>query len=149
MTYDLMLMFLMNHAAFHTLGSIEAIRPVFMIVVGVFMLVVAWRLAKLSGGCTACLMVAGSLMLAFGYAVVVPMYEAGLIEKYSPMRLVYVGSGANAMAWHVVRLIVMNLGWFVFGLGFSMHAGVLRSSMRRLERPVSSPQPAVTHESIA
>jgi hypothetical protein len=141
--------FVMSNAAFHTLGSIEAIRPVFMIVIGVFMLVVAWRLAKLSGGWTARLMVSGVLLLAFGYAVVMPMYEAGLIEKYSPKRLVYAGDAANAMAWHVVRLIVMNLGWLVFGLGFAMHAGVLRFSMRRLESPVSSPQIAETHESIA
>ena len=139
----------MSHTAFQTLGSIEAIRPVFMIVVGVFMLVVAWRLAELSGGWTARLMVAGALLLAFGYAVVMPLYEAGLIEAYSPRRLTYVGSAANAMAWHAVRLITMNCGWLVFGLGFAMHAGVLRFSMRRLVRPISSPKTVTTHESIA
>jgi hypothetical protein len=149
MSYDLIYSFAMSGAAFHTLGSIEAIRPVFMIVVGVFMAVVAWRLAKLSGGWTARLMVAGVLLLAFGYAVVMPMYEAGLIEKYAPGRGAHEGSAADAMAWHVVRLVVMNFGWLVFGLGFAMHAGLLRFSIRRLDRPVSSPQTVATHESIA
>ena len=35
------------------LGSIEAVRPVFMIVMGVFLMVIAWRLCKTTEGWTA------------------------------------------------------------------------------------------------
>lgn len=94
-------------------------------------------------------MIGGALMLAFGYVVLLPMYEAGLIEVYSPKRLVYAGSAADAMACHMVKAVLMNLGWFIFGLGLAMHAGVLRFSVKRADFPLEAPQPQKTHESIA
>jgi hypothetical protein len=139
----------MNDVAFHSLASIGAIRPVFQIVVGVFMLVVAWRLAKHSAVWTARLMIGGALMLALGYVVLLPMYEAGLIEAYSPKRLVYTGSVADAMACHVVKVVLMNLGWLAFGVGLAMHAGVLRFSVKRSDFPLEVPQTQKTYESIA
>ena len=118
----------MNFGSSLPLGSIEAIRPVFMIVMGVFLMIIAWRLCKFSEGWTARLIVAGSLLLGFGYAVMMPLYEAGLIERYSPMGQ----SGTSALAWHVVRLVVMNSGWLIFGLGLAMHAKIFS--------PTSSPR---------
>jgi hypothetical protein len=104
------------------LGSIEAVRPVFMIVMGVFLMVIAWRLCKTSEGWTARLIVAGSLLLGFGYSVMLPSYDAGLIERFSP------ASGATALAWHAVKLVVMNCGWLLFGLGLALHARVFSIS---------------------
>ena len=43
------------------LGSIEAVRPVFLIVMGVFLSLIAWRLAKTSGTWTARTLVVRSL----------------------------------------------------------------------------------------
>jgi hypothetical protein len=136
----------MSAASFQTLGSIEAVRPVFLIVMGVFMLLIAWRLAKTSGVWTSRLMVVGSLMLAFGYAVIMPLYEAGVLEAYSPLRIHYHGSAANALAWQVVKMVVMNVGWFVFGLGLAMHAGILSSPSPRKQSQTRSRPP---HESVA
>jgi hypothetical protein len=136
----------MVNGIFLTLGSIEAARPVFMIVMGVFMLLFAWRLAKVSDAWTSRLLMAGALMLAFGYSLLLPLYEAGVLERYSPARLRYQGSAATALSWHVTKMVVMNLGWLVLGLGLAMHAKIFISapSRRPHEIPLRSP-----HEYIA
>lgn len=105
------------------LASIEAIRPVFMIVMGVFLMVIAWRLCKSSEGWAARLIFAGSLLLGFGYAVMLPLYDAGLLPRFSTN-----GGSATALAWHAVKLVVMNCGWLFFGLGLALHAEVFSIS---------------------
>jgi len=109
------------------LGSIEAVRPVYLIVMGVFLVLIAWRLAKTSGVWTSRTLMAGASLLGFGYVLILPMYEAGLIERLSP-RGHYHGSEATAIGWHIVKLVVMNIGWLVFGLGVAMHAKILNST---------------------
>ncbi|QTN31838.1 hypothetical protein HZ994_05675 [Akkermansiaceae bacterium] len=106
------------------LASIDAVRPVFMIVMGVFLMIVVWRMAKETEGWSARLMVGGGFLLCFGYAVLMPMYEAGQIEKYHPMA--HLQDPSSALAWHAVKLVVMNAGWLVFGLGLALHSGLLR-----------------------
>ena len=51
-----------------------------------------------------------------------PLYDAGLIERYSPRPLPW--QRATALAWHAVKLVVMNCGWLLFGLGLALHAQV-------------------------
>lgn len=109
----------MNFVNSMPLASIEAIRPVFMIVMGVFLMVVAWRLCQATEGWTARLIVSGALMLGFGYAVILPLYDAGMIQRYSPSH-----GSASALGWHAIKLFVMNTGWLIFGLGLAMHAKV-------------------------
>jgi hypothetical protein len=117
----------MSDGGFLTLGSIAAARPVFMIVMGIFMLLFAWRLAKTSNAWTSRILVAGALLLAFGYTLMLPLYEAGVLEAYSPLRHRYHGSAATALGWHVTKMVVMNTGWLVFGLGLAMHAKIFGS----------------------
>lgn len=136
------------------MGSIEAIRPVFWIVMGVFIFLYAWRLSGFSGRWTGRLLVAGALLLAAGYTLVLPMYEAGVLERYAPQRSHYHGSAETALAWHVVRLAVMNLGWLVFGIGVAMHAGVLRLPARKVQvaaslKPAQLPTSRPAHELAA
>lgn len=136
----------MSNGSFLALGSIEAVRPVFLIVMGVFLALIGWRLAKTSGVWTARWLLAGGMLLGFGYAVMLPMYEAGLIEVFKPARH-YHGSPATAFAWHAVKLTVMNVGWLLFGIGIAMHANLLSTPAprpRATAQPVTSP-----HESIA
>ena len=104
------------------LASIEAIRPVFMIVMGVFLMVIAWRLCQTTKGWTARLIISGALLLGFGYSFLLPMYDAGLIERFTP------ASSPSALAWHSVKLVVMNCGWLFFGLGLALHAQVFSIS---------------------
>jgi hypothetical protein len=131
----------MTFAGSMQLGSIEAIRPVFMIVMGVFLMLIAWRLCKTTEVWTARLIVSGSLLLGFGYALLLPLYDAGLIERYSP------AGGATALGWHAVKMVVMNCGWLLLGIGLALHAKVFTSfppprrfSPSPLVSPVHSPQ---------
>ncbi len=115
-------MFMLNGTS-QFLLSIEASRPAFMIVMGLFLLVVAWRLVQGRSGWAPRLIFAGALLLAFGYAVVLPLYEAGRIPVYRPGYHVH-GDPGLALGWYVVKLFVMNAGWLLFGLGVSLHARV-------------------------
>ena len=128
------------------LASIEAVRPVFLIVMGVFLTLIAWRLARTSGTWTARILIAGALMLGFGYAVLMPLYEAGVLKYYTP-RARYHADSASILAWHAVKLVVMNAGWLVFGIGVAMHAEIFKSSSPRLRAAVRSPH--APHESVA
>ncbi len=134
----------MNQPPLVLLASIDAVRPVFMIVMGVFLLVVAWRMSKEAEGWSARLMMAGAIMLAFGYSFLIPMYEAGKIEKFYPGS--HLHNPAAALGWHAVKLVVMNAGWLVFGLGLGLHSGLLRmpAALKALK-----PRTVSTHESIA
>jgi len=116
-----------------------------MIVMGIFLMVSAWRLLKCTTGWTARLIVSGALLLGAGYTLILPLYETGYIERFSPMGH-YHGSGATPLAWHVVTMVTMNSGWLLFGLGLALHAKVFTASSptRKLARP-----PLLRHESIA
>ena len=132
----------MNLYSFETLATVTAAKPVFMIVMGVFLLVIAWRLARESEGWAARFLVSGALLLAFGYSVLMPLYEAGKIPSQgSPKEL-----AATAIAWNSVKLMSMNGGWLLFGVGLSLHARVFRTLHDA--KPSPSPTP-VTHESVA
>ncbi len=135
----------MTHIPPLYLGSIEAVRPVFLIIMGVFLMVIAWRLAKCTSGWTARMIVAGALLLCFGYAVILPLYEAGFIERYSP-RTRYHGSAATALAWQAVKLISMNSGWLFFGIGVAMHAKLFGTPA---PRRATNPPTLTNHESVA
>jgi len=100
------------------LASIESVRPVYLIVMGVSLLLFAWRLSHSASRWAARLMMAGAILLTFGYALVLPMYEAGKIQYLGSHH----GDTAAALAWHVVKLVSMNAGWLLFGWGLAVHA---------------------------
>ena len=108
MTYEKFVCWEMNYGNCLPLGSIEAIRPVFMIVMGIFLMVIAWRLCKCTAGWTARLIAAGALLLGVGYAVILPLYDAGFIERISPAGR-YHGSAATAV--DEARAVNAALDW--------------------------------------
>ena len=114
----------MNYISFLALHSHEAVRPVFLMVLGVVLTILTWRLARTTGVWTARLLVAGALLLGFGYAVLMPLFETGVIERYLPGARDHRGA-ATALAWHVVKMAVMNTGWLLFGIGIAMHTKTL------------------------
>jgi len=128
------------------LASIEAVRPVFLIIMGIFLMVIAWRLSKIATGWAARMIVAGALLLGFGYAIVMPLYEAGVIERYAPGRTHYHGTAATALAWQAVKLLSMNCGWLFFGLGVALHAKLLSAPA---PRRATNPSTFVSNESAA
>lgn len=122
-------------------SSIDAIRPVFLIVMGIFLMLIAWRLCQTTSGWTARLIAAGALLLGFGYGLIVPMYHAGIIRPYLP-NVPQHGDVSIAMAWHAVKILTMNGGWLVFGIGVAMHAKLLgKPAPRRVPAPASPHNP--------
>jgi hypothetical protein len=122
------------------LASAGAFRPVFLIVMGAFLLLTAWRMTRGTTGWTPRILLAGALLLAFGYSVVMPLYQAGVLL---PLSLVgqLPGNPTTAMVWHVIKLVAMNGGWLLFGLGLALHAGIFEteSSAPPVESPATSP----------
>ena len=114
------------------LASIESIRPVFLIVMGVSLLMLAWRLSKDASPWSGRFIISGAMLLAVGYSVVMPLYEAEKIERISEH---VHGDLATAMAWHVVKLVSMNTGWLFFGLGLALHANVFGSRQTLVPSP--------------
>lgn len=141
--------FPMSGACFPPLASVEAVRPVFLIVMGVFLMLIAWRLAKTSSVWTARMLIAGAALLGFGYAILLPLHEAGLIRSYSPHPNAP-ANNADALGWHVIKLLVMNAGWFLFGIGVALHAKILGSYPLRSPRAgAEAPLVTTPHESVA
>lgn len=108
------------------LASIDAFRPVFMIVMGAFLLLTAWRMTRGTTGWAPRTLMAGAVLLAIGYSVLLPLYQAGVLI---PLSLIgrLPGDATVAMAWHVVKVVSMNGGWLLFGLGLALHAGIFET----------------------
>jgi len=122
------------------IASISAMRPVFMIVMGAFLLLTSWRMTRGTSGWTPRILVAGALLLAIGYSVVMPLYQAGVLIPLSQIG-VSSAEAASALGWHVVKTVSMNGGWLVFGFGLALHAGIFETekSSAPVEAPSSSP----------
>jgi hypothetical protein len=68
-----------------------------------------------------------------------------VLRPYSP-RALYHGDAASILGWHVVKLVVMNAGWLLFGIGIAMHARIFNFPQPR-PRAVTHTIPP--HESVA
>jgi uncharacterized membrane protein len=131
---------------FPVLASLPAVRPVFLVVMGFFLALSAWRLSRSSSTWAARCLVAGGSLLGFGYGIFLPLAAAGVIPAFSS-RAPLTEIPATVLAWQVVKLFAMNAGWLCFGLGLAIHANLLQplaASPRRLFRRLPSP-----HESVA
>lgn len=106
------------------LASIDAMRPVFLMVMGLALLLVAWRLTRRHSGWPARMLMAGALLLGFGYGVVLPLYEAEVIVPFRNLHFYPHADPAATLGWHVTKLFAMNGGWLLFGLGMALHAGI-------------------------
>lgn len=108
------------------LASIDAFRPVFMIVMGAFLLLTAWRMTRGTTGWAPRTLMGGAILLAIGYSVLLPLYQAGVLIPLSLIGRIP-GDATVAMAWHVVKVVSMNGGWLLFGLGLALHAGIFET----------------------
>jgi hypothetical protein len=117
------------------LASIEAMRPVFMIVMGLALLFVAWRLTRHTSGWSSRILMAGALLLTLGYSVIIPLYEAKIILPMSLLMFYPDADAGTVMGWHLAKLFSMNGGWLLFGLGLALHARVFET----LKAPSTAP----------
>ena len=128
------------------LASISAMRPVFLIIMGVFLLLTAWRITRGTTGWAPRLLMGGAMMLAAGYSLILPLYNAGILITIPPSGIVN-GDAATAVAWETIKLVTMNGGWLVFGLGLAIHAGVFETekSVAPIQVPVSNSTTPASH----
>lgn len=126
------------------LASISAMRPVFLIIMGVFLLLTAWRITRGTTGWAPRLLMLGALMLATGYSLILPLYNAGILIPISATGVVN-GDAATAVAWEIIKLVTMNGGWLIFGLGLAIHAGVFETE--RSVAPIQVPVPVRSNSS--
>lgn len=130
------------------LASIDAMRPVFMIVMGLSLLFVAWRLTRQTSGWSSRVLMSGALLLALGYSLIIPLYQAQVIVPMSLLPFYPAADAGTAMGWHLAKLVSMNGGWLLFGLGLALHARVFEStrSLRpapHADRPAPQSEPSL------
>jgi hypothetical protein len=53
----------------------------------------------------------------------------------------------TALAWHIVKVVSMNGGWLLFGLGLALHAGIFETA--KSPAPVESPSTSPVHGPVA
>ena len=121
------------------LASIDAMRPVFMIVMGLALLLVAWRLTRHTSGWAPRITMAGALLLAFGYAVILPLYSAKVI--CSPELVIFFPGAdkATMLGWNLAKIFAMNGGWLLLGLGLAIHARVFETATSTSTSPTQAP----------
>jgi len=100
---------------------LNPVRRRCLLVMGICLVIVAWRLALTASGWDARLIVLGSLLLGLGYSVLLPLRESGLIAALRPPEHPR-ETTSLAFGWHTVEMAVMNGGWLLFGLGMARHA---------------------------
>jgi len=131
-------------------ASTPALRPVFLIVMGAFLLLTAWRMTRGTHGWTPRIILTGASLLAFGYSVLTPLYQAGIILPMSQIGTV--GTNPDAIIlWQAAKIISMNAGWLMFGLGMALHAGLFETvkSTAPVQAPHTSPRTSPVHEPVA
>lgn len=128
------------------LASVDAFRPVFMIVMGAFLLLTAWRMTRGTTGWAPRTLLGGAFLLALGYSVVMPLYQAGVLVPLSMVGVTPVDPD-TALAWHVVKVVSMNGGWLLLGLGLALHAGIFETA--KSPAPVASPTTSPVHGPVA
>ena len=101
---------------------LAAMRPVFLILMGLSLLLVAWRLTRRSGGWSGRFLMAGAILLAVGYALVLPLYEARLLVPISMITYYPNADAGTALGWHLLKVVSMNGGWLLFGTGLAIMA---------------------------
>jgi hypothetical protein len=130
------------------LAATPALRPVFLIVMGAFLLLTAWRMTRGTRGWTPRIILSGAALLAFGYSILTPLYQAGILVPLDQIGMV--GTNPDAVIiWHGVRMLAMNGGWLLLGLGLAAHAGLFETA--KSPAPVQAPRTSTSpvHEPVA
>lgn len=102
---------------FSPLASLEAARPVFLILMGIAMVLISWRLTKRLSGFPAWSLVSGALLLGLGYSVLLPLYEIGVLIGPDVLPFAPDADPTLMMTCHLLKSVSMNGGWLLFGLG--------------------------------
>lgn len=118
------------------MASIEAMRPVFLMVMGFALLLIAWRFSRSADRWPARLMMSGAVLLALGYSVILPLYQAGVLIDFRLLPNFPDRDPGFVAAWQVVKVLTMNGGWLLFGLGLALECRVFDSFFERSPQPL-------------
>ena len=113
-----------------------------MIVMGIFLLIISWRLSRQTGRWTTRMIRTGAVLLGLGYGLMAPLQEAGILGQ-----TLILGEPAEGIviSWKMTKSVIMNSGWLLLGLGLAMHAGIFPRLTKRTCLPISNG----SHESVA
>lgn len=111
-------------------------------VMGLTLFLVAWRMTRRQRDWGSLALLSGAGLLAFGYSIVLPLYAAKIIIPAHMIAYHLDTSPVVAFCWHVAKLVAMNGGWLLFGVGLAHRAGIFR---RAEVRPVSAEATASVH----
>lgn len=100
----------------------DSMRPVFWIIMGLALPILAARLGRKRPGWSARALNGGAILLAAGYVIILPLYDAGILVPVLKARLLPQYDPAQAIIWQVVKMTTLNMGWLFFGLGLALHA---------------------------
>lgn len=64
----------------------------------------------------------GALLLALGYSLILPLYSAGVLVPIERIPNYPERDPIAIVTWQLVRMIALNGGWLLFGLGLALHA---------------------------
>jgi len=120
----------------------------FLVVMGISLVIVAWRIALTASVANGRLIVVGSLMLGIGYAVLLPIHESGLVAALRPYAHSHAAT-AETYGLHTVELAVMNGGWLLFGIGMARHARVFGSPPPTRSTPTIHDPPSLRRSQTA
>jgi hypothetical protein len=123
-----------------------------MIVMGAFLLLTAWRMTRGTRGWTPRLILTGAGLLALGYSVLTPLYQAGIVVPLG--RIGTIGTNPDVVILcHGLRLLAMNGGWLLLGLGLATHAGLFETARStapvQAPRRTTSPRTSPVHEPVS
>jgi hypothetical protein len=119
---------------------------------GAFLLLTAWRMTRGTRGWTPRIILTGANLLGFGYAILMPLYEAHILTPLDQIGLM--GTNPDAVIlWHAAKVLCMNLGWLMFGTGMALHAGLFETTKShapvQVPRRSTSPRTSPVHEPVA
>lgn len=110
-----------------------------MMLLGVALVIFTWRMLSHGEGRGRHLMMIGALLLGCGYAILFPLQDSGLLAAacadHAHAGHDHGGIEAAGML-DLAKLVVMNLGWLLFGGGLA-----LRVSANRAPDATPIPQP--------
>lgn len=123
-------------------------RPVFLIVMGFSLLLIAFRLRGSVRGWSGWLTMTGAMMLTLGYSVLLPLYEAGVLAPLSQLGSLDRSVGPIVIGY-VLKLVLMNGGWLLLGSGVALHANLFEKAPARVKAPATTTAAAPLHETAA
>lgn len=120
------------------LASFDYTRVPLMMLLGVALVIFTWRMLSHGEGRGRQLMMVGALLLGCGYAILLPLQDSGLLTTAHGDHAGHDHGGmVDTAMLDTAKLVVMNLGWLLFGGGLALRVSANRAP---LANPIPQPE---------